>query len=157
MRFRRRNKKDQLIDSLETVTDEVRRRLPRIPLQQAGLGIGVGRIALGSAFLAKPVLSVKVIGLDTGTATRVTWLARMAAIRDATLGAGTVAAYLGRSGQTSWLLAGAVSDVVDGIVIGHAAKEKRLDPARGFLGAGLAFGSAALASAVAWDSFRHRG
>ncbi|SDJ22350.1 hypothetical protein SAMN05444157_2345 [Frankineae bacterium MT45] len=139
------------------VVEGRRRRIPRIPLRHAALGIGVGRTALGTTFLVHPVFSTRVIGLDTGTATRVSWLARMAAVRDVSIGIGTLATALGHRGRAPWLVAGAVSDLVDGAVIANAAQERRLDPVRGAVGSALAVGAAAVGFVAAWDSFRRRG
>ena len=54
--------------------------------------IGTGRVLLGSAFLAAPVASTRALGLDSATAKRVSFLARMMAARDVAIGAGTAAA-----------------------------------------------------------------
>lgn len=56
------------------------------------------------------------LGLDTATAKRVRFLARMAAARDIGLGAGTLAAGP-TPAAVPWLLAGAGADVVDATVI----------------------------------------
>ena len=114
-------------------------------------GIGGGRIAIGVSFLSSPVTFLRLIGLDTASATRVTWLARTAGVRDVALGLGTlVAAVTGRDG-TSWLLAGAACDAVDAVVIGAAAREGRISRFRGALVtagavASVAVGVAALAA-----------
>ena len=68
------------------------RRLPSA--RTIGLCVGAGRVAIGAVFLAAPVTSVRLLGLDTATAARITWLARMTAVRDTVLGAGTVASWL---------------------------------------------------------------
>lgn len=108
--------------------------------QSVVLGTGIGRLAIGAGFLAAPVLSTRVLGLDTATAKRITFLARMAAVRDITLGVGTLTAGpdAGR-----WLAAGAVCDLVDAVVIVAAVRKRTL---RGALAAGIAVG--AVASAV---------
>ena len=96
-------------------------------------GIGGGRIAIGVSFLSSPVRFLRMIGLDTASATRVTWLARTAGVRDVVLGVGTlVVAVTGRS-DTSWLLAGAACDAVDALVTGAAAREGRISRVRGAL------------------------
>ncbi|SOD73907.1 hypothetical protein SAMN05892883_3100 [Jatrophihabitans sp. GAS493] len=163
MRVRRRSA-DESGESLGAFEPEIevavvevrRRRVRRVPLRHAALGIGLGRTALGTTFLLHPVYSTRVIGLDIGTATRVTWLARMAAVRDVSIGVGTLATALGHRGRGPWLLAGAVSDLVDGAVIATAAQQRRLDPVRGTVGAGLAVGAAAVGFVAVWDSFRRR-
>ena len=78
-------------------------------------------MALGVGFLLAPVASVRILGMDSATAKRVTYLARMAAVRDASIGAGTLVSA--RPG--GWLLAGAVSDAVDAVVIADAVRSGR--------------------------------
>ena len=106
-------------------------------------GIGGGRIAIGVSFLSSPVTFLRLIGLDTASATRVTWLARIAAIRDVVLGAGTLFAAVTGRDDTSWLLAGAACDAVDAVVTGAAAREGRVDRFRGALVTAGAVASAA--------------
>lgn len=114
------------------------------------LAIGAGRLVMGGVFLAYPAVSTRMLGLDSATAARVGWLARMAAVRDAALGAGTLATTAARRGQTAWLLAGALTDAGDAGVIALAARSGRLSPGRAYLVAGgaLATALAALGSAA---------
>jgi hypothetical protein len=109
-----------------------------------GLAIGTGRTLVGLAFLAKPVESVRFLGVDSGTAQRLDWLARMTAARDAALGVGTVVSSIRGRGSSAWLLAGAACDLVDAVVIGAAASGKRLAPLPG-----VAVGIVAIAGSVA--------
>lgn len=106
--------------------------LHRFDARTVALGINAGRIALGATVLAFPVGSVRQLGADTSTLTRVTWLIRTAGIRDAALGAGAVASLLG-GGGVSWVLAGAACDTVDAVVTAQAAREHRVDAVRGRL------------------------
>ena len=87
------------------------------------VGFGVGRLGLGAAFLAAPVLSTRVLGLDTATAKRVVFLARMAAARDIGLGAGTLAAGP-TPAAVPWLLASAGADLVDASAIAVAMRQR---------------------------------
>ena len=103
------------------------------------LGFGVGRVVLGGAFLLAPVVSTRVLGLDTATAKRVTFLARMAAARDIGLGAGTLAAG-STPAAVPWLLAGAGADLVDATVIAAALRK---GIARGLPAAAIAVGAVA--------------
>jgi hypothetical protein len=119
------------------------------------LVIGAGRLLLGAAFLASPVASMRVLGLDSATAKRITVLARMAAARDIGLGAGTLAAgTLGRAdgadsagpgGVAWWLVAGAFADAVDAAVIAGALRRGAL---RGLPATGVAVGAAMTAAAA---------
>ena len=114
--------------------------------------LGLSRLAVGAAFLAAPVPSVRLLGVDSGTARRMTFLARMAAARDLALGAGSVAA--GR-GAASWVLAAALADAVDAAAIATAIRQRQAGgvPAYGFVAgaAGAAMVGVATARAL------HRG
>ncbi len=113
------------------------------------LSIGAMRVGIGAGFLALPVTSVRILGLDTATASRVTFLARMAAARDAALGAGTLWATGRGRGAAGWLLAGAACDLTDATVIALAARQRRLDPLRSAPAVASAVAAAALAGAAA--------
>src|SRR4051794_33559331 len=127
------------------------------PVHRLGMLMGASRVALGSAFLAGPVASVRLLGLDTATATRVTWLARMAAVRDIALGAGAVGSLVVRRGQVPWLVAGTLTDAGDAAAIVLAVRAGRLDRVRGYLIAGGAVASAAAGLAAAAATLRRRG
>jgi hypothetical protein len=87
--------------------------------------LAVGRVAFAAVFLAAPVPGVRLLGTDTATAQRVSWLTRMMAVRDGALGVGALNAA--RSGDPRpWLIAGAVSDAVDAVVIAGALKSGRV-------------------------------
>jgi hypothetical protein len=107
--------------------------------QSVVLGFGVGRLVLGGAFLLAPVVSTRVLGLDTATAKRVTFLARMAAARDIGLGAGTLAAGA-TPAAVPWLLAGAGADLVDATVLVGALRK---GIARGLPAAAIVVGAVA--------------
>jgi hypothetical protein len=117
--------------------------------RSAGLLIGAGRVGLGGAFLAFPDRSTKILGLDAATAGRVTWLARMTAIRDVALGAGTILSAAGGRGAASWLLAGAACDAVDAGALATAVRQQRLPAVRAGVMAGLAGATSAAGVAVA--------
>ena len=112
-----------------------------------GMGIGAARSVIGAVFFAEPVFSVRLLGLDTATAARVTWLARMAAARDAVIGIGTVSSSARRRGQQGWLLAGAAADLADALVLAQALREGR---AKGLAATGIVAGAAAAAVAGVW-------
>lgn len=103
--------------------------------RRVGLAIGAGRLAIGCAALAGPAASIRLLGLDSATATRAAWLARMCAARDVALGAGAVSSVASRRGQTSWLLAGALADAGDAAAFVLAVRAGRLDRTRGYLAA----------------------
>jgi hypothetical protein len=88
--------------------------------------LAAGRVVLASAFLAAPVPGLRALGVDTATAQRVAWLTRMMAVRDAALGAGAGVARRRGADPRPWLVAGAVSDAVDALVVAAAIKQGRL-------------------------------
>lgn len=111
-------------------------------------------MAIGAIFLAAPVTSVRVLGLDTATAARITWLARMTAVRDGVLGAGTVVSSERQHGAGGWLLAGSVSDAVDAAVLAAALREGKLRGWRPQAIAAGAVGAAVLAAVAAAQTAR---
>ncbi|MGH8959695.1 MAG: hypothetical protein ACRDWT_00555 [Jatrophihabitantaceae bacterium] len=116
----------------------MRRLLARHALARS---IGLGRLVFGTALLLAPVASTRVLGLDTATAKRVSFLARMTAARDIAIGAGTAAAA-GRR-PVGWLLAGAAADACDAVVIAQALRSGRL---RGPIATGVVGGAAAVSA-----------
>ncbi len=112
-----------------------------------GMGIGAARSVIGAVLFAQPVFSVRLLGLDTATAARVTWLARMAAARDAVIGIGTVSSSARRRGQRGWLLAGAAADLADALVLTQALREGR---AKGTTATGTVAVAAAAAVLATW-------
>ena len=116
------------------------------------VALGLARSVLGVAFLAAPAVSVRVLGMETATAKRVTYLARMAAARDIGLGAGLLAAGPGPS-SVPWLVASAAADTVDALAIAGAL---RTGAARGVTAAGVVIGATASAAAGFWAASRLR-
>jgi hypothetical protein len=113
-------------------------------------------LLIGAVFMAAPEGSVRLLGLDTATARRVAWLARMTAARDGVLGAGTLAATTRGTGEAAWLVAGAVSDTADAVVLAAALRDGRVRGLRAraiTAGAAVAAGLAILATA---DALRSR-
>lgn len=96
--------------------------------QSVALQIAAGRTLIAASVLAAPVVSARVMGTDTATAQRVTWLVRMLGARDGALGAGGAWALRngGPSAAMPWLLGGAVADAADAVVIAGALKQGRL-------------------------------
>ncbi len=138
---------DTVTKNYETQGDSVSVLRKLLPSAQAiAAGIGVGRVLIGSAFLAAPRVSVRMLGVDTATAKRMTFLARMTAGRDIVLGAGTLNAGTGRR-AVPWLLAGAGADLVDALAIAGAVKT---GTARGVPALATVGGAAAIAVVGAW-------
>jgi hypothetical protein len=118
-------------------------RFPHPDARSLASQIGAGRTAIAAGIMVAPVLATRLLGADTATAQRVTWLTRMLAVRDGALGVG--AAVASRSGGgAGWVLGGAVSDAVDAVVLAAAIKQGRL---RGALPAGTVVAAAATAAA----------
>jgi hypothetical protein len=88
--------------------------------------IGSGRVAVGTVFAVNPAQSMRFLGVDTGTATRLTWLAQMTAARDIAVGLGTAATAVTGRGSDGWLLAGAACDAADAAAIAAALARKQV-------------------------------
>lgn len=104
-------------------------RRPRLDLPgptDLGTQIALGRTVVAAGIMVAPTTFVRTLGADRATAKRVIWLTRMMAVRDAAIGVGAIAA--GRRGDdlAPWLLAGAVSDGVDALVLASALRHGRV-------------------------------
>lgn len=108
--------------------------------------IGAGRVLLGVAFFASPTAAVRVLGVDSASAKRMAFLARMTAARDVGLGIGTLASR-GRPQARLWLAVGAAADGVDAFVIAAATKNGLT---RGPAAYGTVLGAAAAAALGGW-------
>jgi hypothetical protein len=115
--------------------------------RRLGLGIGAGRTAIGLGFLAAPLASVRVLGLDTATAHRLTWLARMTAVRDLVIGAGTLASVGRGPGAGGWLLAGAAADATDAVILTGALRAGQVS---GLATRAIAAGAVVAAGGAVW-------
>jgi hypothetical protein len=111
-------------------------------------------VAIGAFSLAAPVTSVRLLGLDTATAARITWLARMTAVRDTVLGTGTAVSSGRGQGAAGWLLAGSVSDAVDAAVLAAALREGKVRGRRAQAIVVGAVGAALIAAAAAAELAR---
>lgn len=133
--------------------DSVPRRW-RIPnARTVGLGIGLTRTAVGAIFITAPVTALRVVGVDTATAARVSWLSRMTAARDGVLGAGTACTAASRRGSAGWLLAGALSDAVDAVALAGAVRQRR---AGGFGAIAMVAAAAGTAAVGVWAAAASR-
>jgi hypothetical protein len=91
------------------------------------LTLSICRLGVGAAFAVKPVSSLRLLGVDSITAARLEWLARMTAFRDVAIGLGTLSAIGAKGGGrdvTRWVLSGAVCDLLDAAAVGHALTRK---------------------------------
>lgn len=82
--------------------------------------VAAGRVALGIGMLARPELLPKLLGVDSGTAARMSWLGRMFGAREIALGAGLLTARA--ESEREWLLGSAFSDAVDAVAFAEATR-----------------------------------
>jgi hypothetical protein len=82
-----------------------------------------GRVALGLGMLARPEVLPRLLGVDTGTARRMSWLGRMFGAREVALGAGLLLARRAPDGERDWLLGAALSDGADAVAFLAAARQ----------------------------------
>jgi hypothetical protein len=118
--------------------------------------LGAGRLAIGSAFLAFPVESIRVLGVDTASANRMTWLARMTAVRDAALGLGVLGAAVTGRGRVPALILTALVDAADAVALAAAVHDQRVDRVRGYTAAGVGAAGALAGFAGAASLLRRR-
>jgi hypothetical protein len=139
--------RDAVTHGYESAGDSVSSPSRFLPTpEQVRVGTGIARIVIGATFLAAPALSVRILGVDSATAKRMRFLARMAAARDIGLGCGTLDAGPGVT-AAPWLLAGAAAAAADAVAIAGAL---RTGTARGLPAAGIAAGAAASAVLGVW-------
>ena len=82
--------------------------------------VAAGRVALGVVMVARPDLLPRLLGVDSGTAGRMSWLGRMFGAREVALGAGLLA--VGPEREREWLLGAALCDAVDAVAFAEAAR-----------------------------------
>ncbi|MDQ1712792.1 MAG: hypothetical protein QOE45_2242 [Frankiaceae bacterium] len=82
--------------------------------------VAAGRVGVGVAMLARPRTLPALLGVDSGTAARVSWITRMLGAREVALGAGTLLALRRGSAGRDWLLGAAFSDAVDAVAFAGA-------------------------------------
>lgn len=71
------------------------------------IALATGRFAVGATVFARPTLLAKGMGVDSTTAERTAWVARMFAVRDLALGLGVLwALNRSRRGRVAGLLGG---------------------------------------------------
>src|SRR5262249_58273041 len=115
-----------------------------LPVATVARALAAARVAAGAALLTRPDALARALRVDSATARRTTWLARMAGARDLAVGAGTLFALTRGGGARSWLLASAASDAADAAVLTGALREKQVAAVPALLVGGLAAGAAAV-------------
>lgn len=97
------------------------------------------RVAVGAAMVARPTWLLRPLGVDTVTANRLAWLARLTGGRDLVLGAGALGASA--DARRLWTLAAAAADSLDAVTLAAAVRRRQIPAVSG--------GLAALSAAVA--------
>jgi peptide-methionine (R)-S-oxide reductase len=124
--------------------------------------VAYARVGVGVSMLVRPALLPRTVGVDRVTAERLSWLTRMAGVREVVLGVGTARALRHGSGSGSasgagsgagssapsgearaWVLGSAACDAVDALVFAGAAARGRVHPALGWAVASVAVASTA--------------
>jgi hypothetical protein len=110
------------------------------PFDKALIGstvpLGAARALLGAAVLARPTVLGTCLGVDSVTAQRTAWLARLFAGRDFALGIGSA------RGSRGCQVAACASDVSDFLALVLAVRAKQVKPLPGLLAAAVAAGAA---------------
>lgn len=111
------------------------RALRTVPARRLARQLALARIGVGAGLLVAPVAAARALGSDSGTARRMSWLARMAAVRDVVLGAGALSALEGADSPDAarWFAAGMVSDLGDTAVFLDAIRRGNVGGVRGGL------------------------
>jgi hypothetical protein len=109
-----------------------------------------GRALFGAGMLVAPELTARRLGLDTGTARRVSWLTRMMAARDAVLGVGGLLATRPGGDAVPWLAASAACDATDALVVAVAVRQGRLAGLAPIALVPVAAGAAMVGAVTAW-------
>jgi hypothetical protein len=108
------------------------------------IALATGRITVGATVFVRPTLLAKGMGVDSTTAERTAWLARMFAARDVALGlgllwalnrsrGGRVAELLGGTDPAlrEMLLLGVLSDLGDAVAVAGALRSRSVRPLPG--------------------------
>ena len=119
--------------------------LPTVPARLSADSLGLVRAGAGVTMLAQPTVLPRLLGADSATATRVTWVTQMLGAREVALGLGAfVALRRGGPAARTWLVAGALADSIDAVAVSAAIARGR---ASRVTGAGVVV-TAALAAAT---------
>jgi hypothetical protein len=78
------------------------------------------RAFAGVSLITSPRVLPRMVGVDSATAARVSWLNTMIGARELALGAGTLLAMRGGRDVTEWVYAQAVSDLADAVAFSGA-------------------------------------
>jgi len=87
-------------------------------------------MALGTTLVVRPANLAKTVGVDSSTASKVSWLGSMVGVRDIALGWGLVHAARHGEDARPWLLAQAASDAVDAAAFAAAVARGQAKPVK---------------------------
>ena len=110
----------------------------------------VVRTSIGASMLVRPTLLPRVLGTDSATAARSSWMVQMAGAREVALGVGTLVAVRRPDTRAArlWILASLVADAMDAVIFSAAAGRGRVSPVVGAVAAGTAAASVAVHAAA---------
>jgi len=96
-------------------------------IRAGSTSIALGRAGAGASMLVRPRTLPTMLGLDSASTARITWVVQLLGARDLALGLGAAKAlrYDARAGRT-WLAAGVLCDAVDALVLAAAAGRGRV-------------------------------
>jgi hypothetical protein len=120
-------------------------------------GLAAVRLVAGAVSLARPAVLARGLGVDSASARRTAFVARMFASREIGLGLGTLyAATRGGPAVRPWLAASILADASDAVALVSAVRTDRLAPVRGYA---LAIGAAGavVGTALTFWTLRHSG
>jgi hypothetical protein len=100
----------------------------RLPAARLLIVFGLFRVGLGAGLLLRPDLLARLLGVDSVTARRTGWLARMVGGREVALGVGSLAAARHPEGRPRWLVAQLVADASDAAALLLAARAGVVSP-----------------------------
>lgn len=106
--------------------------------------VAAGRTGAGAVMVVRPRALPSLLGVDSATSARMSWVTQMLGAREIALGVGTLMAL--RSGNDSsartWIAAGVLCDAVDALVVGAGLAQRRLPAAAGASTLAVAVGAA---------------
>ena len=105
--------------------------------------VALGRAGAGVVMLARPSLLPRVIGIDSASAARTTWLVQMLGARELALGLGALHELRRGDGRAArvWLTAGLLSDTADALVMAAAVSRGKASKVPGLATICLALSS----------------
>lgn len=116
-----------------------------VPARVPADSLGLVRAGAGVTMLVRPTALPRLLGADSATANRVTWVTQMLGAREVALGLGAfVALRRGGPAARTWLYAGALADGLDAVAVSTAIAKGKVSKVTG---AGVVL-TAALAAAT---------